>query len=500
MFAFLAATAASPQVRETLDVEVIEVPAYVMAPDGTAIRGLPGSAFHLFVDGREQPLEYFDEVSYGTRASSKALAGPRPRRERRLYLLLFDFNYAQPGHLERARRAAENLIAQSVEATDAFSVAKYSALQGVQLITPFLTDRAAVRRAIETLDVSGANDPLGIAITTAERTQWTPEDSVADTGFVPGNRGDEADAAMAQAVRGGTAHQESHAEPYISRTKDLFFNLGGLALRLEDLEGQKHVVYLTDGIQTLDPRNANQLRELNDMFASFRAANVFLDAVDISGLRHKVLEDAGPHPGKFFDSANWNINAMTSGTGGVFVHNVSDLSAALRKLTAGHESLYILGFRRASKSAGRIAVKVSDVPRGTRVSYRQGFGEAKPRSSVDPIALADILVNDVAQNGVDVDLDVSPRSIVLTVPRDQVMSQVTPKDSFITAFIYVFADDGSVVKSAQQRIVLEDGAVRLALDLDLEPGTYVAKAVVHVGNSPSLGFARTTFSVPRAPQ
>src|SRR5689334_6456730 len=98
--------AAPAQMRESVTVEVVEVPVYITTTDGQPIRGLTKDAFQLFVDGKAQPIEYFDAVDFATNGAAQAPQA-RPLRERRLYLLLFDLSFATPAKLVRAQKAAE---------------------------------------------------------------------------------------------------------------------------------------------------------------------------------------------------------------------------------------------------------------------------------------------------------------------------------------------------------------------------------------------------------
>ena len=56
-FIAVSAADAHAQVRESMTVEVVEVPVYITTADGQPIRGLTRDAFQLFVDGRPQPID-----------------------------------------------------------------------------------------------------------------------------------------------------------------------------------------------------------------------------------------------------------------------------------------------------------------------------------------------------------------------------------------------------------------------------------------------------------
>src|SRR5207247_9235762 len=56
--------AALAPVRESVTVEVLEVPVYITTTDGKPIRGLAKDAFELFVDGKRQTIDYFEAVDF----------------------------------------------------------------------------------------------------------------------------------------------------------------------------------------------------------------------------------------------------------------------------------------------------------------------------------------------------------------------------------------------------------------------------------------------------
>ena len=114
------AVSAQAQVRESVTVEVVQVPVYITSSDGKPVTGLTKDAFQLLVDGHPQPIEYFDTFDFASAQPGGQPSAERPRRERRLYLLLFDLSFATPGSIGRAQRAAREADAHSNAATDYF--------------------------------------------------------------------------------------------------------------------------------------------------------------------------------------------------------------------------------------------------------------------------------------------------------------------------------------------------------------------------------------------
>ena len=157
------------------------------------MRGLPREAFTLLVDGRRQPIEYFDVFEFDAPQNTPT---SRDRRERRLYLLLFDLTFSDPMKLARAQKAAEKAV-ESSDGNDLYAVARYSNNRGVFFVTPFLSDRVAIKRALFTLRSSTAHDALGLNISQDERTVWAD--------VAGGNMSSE----VLEAIRGGKATQEN---------------------------------------------------------------------------------------------------------------------------------------------------------------------------------------------------------------------------------------------------------------------------------------------------
>jgi VWFA-related protein len=492
----LIAAPAWAQLRESITVEVIDVPVFVIDRDGKPVRGLGREAFTLLIDGRARPIEYFDVIDFGVAQAPAAVR--RPQRERRLYLLLFDLTFKQTqvvAKLVRAQKAAEKAIEASNPSTDLFAIATYSTSRGVQFVTPFLADRAAIKRALYTLSQSKAQDALGLEITPGER-------SMVD---LLGPATDMASAEILDVVRGGVANQEMAVEEKKRVIESQFDGLSELATRLAGLEGQKHVLLFTVGFEATlvhdinrrgePPRvDARLMRILEEMHRRFQSAGVILDGVDIAGLRHT-----------FNNLSNDALFVLARGTGGQVVQNKNDLTAAITDLTTSQQIVYLLGFRRTDNRPHRIDVRVNGAPRGSDVFHRTGFGEPQ-KLSVDALKLADIILNDIPQNGFAVDLNVAlAADVVVRFHRAEVMPQLDPKVPQVDVLLYVFKASGESVASRAERISfehqpkVESGDIEFRQRFDLEPGAYVAKALLRVAGTTSLGYARTDFIVPASP-
>lgn len=500
------AISAQAQVRESVTVEVVQVPVYITTSDGKPVTGLTKDAFQLSVDGHPQPIEYFDTFDFASAQAGTQSPVERPRRERRLYLLLFDLSFATPGTIGRAQRAAREAVARSNPATDLFSVATYSSSRGVFFLSPFLADRVAVMRAIYTLKGGDAHDPLGLAIASAERAKWVT--AMEKDGAAKGADDDLSPflgSEVVDTLAGGQANQDNMAAPKAHQIEYQLEGLGEAAARFGALEGQKHLVIFTEGFESTRitdikaknrPPNvdAHLLNLVKSMQQTFVSAGVTLDSVDIKGLRHT-----------FSDLDNDALYMLSRGTGGRVIDNRNDLVAAVDTLVQAQSTVYLLGFRQGNRKQGRISVKVNGLPRGTEVTYREGFGYVPQKAALDSLQLADILLNDVPQAGVSLSAGVrtsdSGAEVAVSFARGEVVPQLLDASPSVELLFYIFNDRGGAVGFKGKRINLtgparvNTGYLTLNEPFELPKGKYSAKVLLRISGTRSLGFVRRDFTV-----
>src|ERR1043165_1977477 len=325
---FLFATAVLGQVSENITVEVIEVPVYVTAADGTPIRGLTKDAFSLTVNGKPQAIDYFEEVDLRKPAPAPAQAtlaatAPPSLHERRLYLLLFDLAFTRPGLIERAQQGADAAVQRSNPATDYFAVATITHGAGVRFVIPFMNDYVAVRRAIATLQSNDAKDPLGVGLSAKQRQKWAAEIEGRAQGVPLAIGFRTGDAYVDEIIAGSEVNQQLSRQILRDDVQREFAGLGAVAARLGALEGQKHVVIFSAGYDpTLfielgrgyneDPQMHRYLRE---MVAAFRGAGAFLDSIDVVGTRSA--------------DGSESLRRIAEPTGGELIRNQNGLGAAM---------------------------------------------------------------------------------------------------------------------------------------------------------------------------
>jgi VWFA-related protein len=518
------------QTKETTTVEVVQVPVYVTSA-GSSVRGLTRDDFTLRVNARKQQIDYFDVVDFKSLSSEQM----RDPRQRRLYVLTFDLANMAPFAMMRARRAAEEYLA-AAQPSDYFAIALLNRRDEFEFIVPFTRDQIALRRAVASFSMASTGDPLHLTVSSHDRTGLINDD-----------------ASTIQDLRrmGAGVAAELVADIARRRVDNQFESLGEVAKRLAPLEGYKHIVLLskgfdnflmTNGVSALTagipagPRpqgsmqqvTANALSQFNGtsspnytgardytgddsllpesqrrMQKKFNAAGVFLDAIDIEGLRPANK------------ASNESLHFLISDTGGQVVEHRNDLEAAIQRLTDSQQVVYVLGFHAADtgRKQNSISVDVDGAPRGSYVNYRESYSSiADKPSPTDALRLADIVTNDVPQNGITMTTDVTPASnkvaVKVTLPGQELLA-MAGGDSNVKgdALMYVFAGQTSVafekkyinVDVNQARTSGLDGSnVELSQSFDLPPGGYALKVLVRLVGADghdTLAFARKDFTV-----
>lgn len=484
-------------VRDTVTIEVVDVPVFVTR-DEQPLTGLDRDDFELFVNGKRQPIEYFDRVG-GEGVHPDAAPS---LRERRLFVLMFDLAFTQAPSIGRAQRAAASVIAQA-SPNDLFAIATFSARKGVWFSTPFTSDRVALARGIRSLDTSQSGDPLAIVLTPTERlalAHWSVGAPDLTDSF---NRGDGViDRIAGEAIRDIATQQLRRA------VEHQILDLKDLSARLGTLQGQKHVVLLSEGYDGVTSsswpgatvRRASKAtfdqplgsfaspgstgmtmvgayRHLREMSQAFQAHDILLHTLDLKGVHSFVGNDA--------------LYVLAKETGGQFLHNRNDLGNALTDLTTSVGNGYVLGFRptNAKKKHNTIEVRVKNLPKDAEVRHRRGFsGSPKPFDVNEGLYLADVVLNDVPQTGTAAKLELVSNNLQVHVPLAPLAAQLGASGK-AELLIYVFGANN--IPLGFRKVVVDvpaNATGEKAYDVELPEDAKVVKALLRVDES--LGFSK----------
>jgi VWFA-related protein len=527
----------SAQFNERIDVELVTVPVYVSV-NNAPVRGLTRDNFELFVNGERQQIEYFDVTDFASASQRQAERGPEapasPRqeltalpvpnaaenlRDRRLYLLAFDNALSSLPQRDRARRAAESFVRHSLP-SDFFAIITFTREHGGQFLLPFTRNREAILRAIGAQSRS-RRDPLHTNPIDAEHSAWFPMTWTGDSP-VPARVDSTDDPAQ---------------EPFYRLGFELMKGLVRAANAMAPLEGFKHLIFFG----TVIPQRADVKTDLMNMRKEFQHAGVYLDTVDLGGLRPRddflanlgealvndpafAMADSNagrsghplagmadglidPNPVTYravHQEASESLFEVSSTTGGQWIHNRSDFGNALQDLSNAQQIVYTLAFHPHSpRRNNSITVKVHNLPSQATVLYRRGFSTERPNPESNALQLADIVINDTPQHGTPVAIHVVPTAtgvdMQILVPVRALGAQ-TEKSSYATVTFYVFNERGDAVSFGEKNVPVAPGAsndVIIRHAFKLRPGRYVAKGLLRIGKPESIGFTQEAFVVSR---
>jgi len=526
------------QMKETINVSVVEVPVTVVDSAGNPVRGLTAANFEVTDNGAKVAITGFDAIDFASNQSMNAISPLNPNA-RRQFMLLFDLGYSTPGALARAQEAARKFISDEVKPRDLVAVSTIEPDRGFRLITAFTTDRAMVASAINDPRAYRGADPLQIANNTVA---FKPPDESAQQPTGSGN------AAIADAEERDTAArlQRINEDAVRQRVEREIDGLGALASTLRAVPGRKQIVLLSEGfdpkyIQGRDARatvdafneseqvmsgssynvnNDNRYGSttsqslLDRMAQYFRQSDVVLDAIDIKGVR--VQNDVQ-------EGATINSNAalflLSRPTGGEVFENVNNLKTDFEKMLHQQEVVYVLSFQAPTQKPGtfhNLKVKLLNAPGGARAYSRAGYFEGGGESSVQrTLSNAEIIINDIPQNDVHVNALAAafptngPRlqvPVILEVPGSDLLKDLRGNSEKLEFFVYAFDSDGVVRDRLYQLLTLDlrkvgdklrSTGVKYYGTLSLPPGQYAIKSLVHAVENDRRGFARSDIVIPK---
>jgi VWFA-related protein len=540
------AQAAVAQMRETVNVNVVEVPVTVVDGSGNPVRGLTAANFELLDQGKKRDVTSFDKIDFASNEAATAISPLNPAA-RRSFLLLFDLGYSSPKSLLRAQEAARTFVAQNVQPRDLVGVATIDVEKGFRLLSAFTTDRELIEAAIADPVAFKGTDPLQIASHRIIEVQ-SGSDLIVNPAANPNSlaapsRG-AADVEIAEnrarISRGNVAYVRQQVERHVDA-------LGQLARTLRAVPGRKQVILLSEGfdasvLQGRDARASGEATKENDaalrgevwnvdndarygssssmslldrMVQYFRQSDVVLHAMDIQGVRLQNDVQAGSQI-----NSNAGLFVLARPTGGSVFQNANDLKTNFTRMLHEQEVVYVLGFQAPASKPGSfhdLKVKLVNVPGGGRLTYRTGYFESGGETpSERALSNAEIIINDMPQSDVHVAALVAafPTSganaqvpVILDLNGNDLAAQAKDNVAGADIYIYAFDRDGVVRDRLYQRLSLDmkkvgdrmkAAGVRYYATLSLPPGTYAVKSLVRSGDSDKRGFARVNVTVPRA--
>jgi len=528
------------QVKETVNVYLVEVPVTVVDSSGNPIRGLTAANFEIIDSGTKRQITAFDKIDFASPEAVSAISPLNPSA-RRQFMLLFDLTNSSPNALARAQEAGRKFVAENVQPRDLVAVGTIEAERGFRLLTAFTTDRQLVASAIAEPGSFRGNDPLQIA-NQAVLYEVTANQPVSGSSGGGREAKAAADEEMVLMQRNVTHQNEAAVRARVERQVDA---LGALAKMLRAVPGRKQIVFLSEGfdpkyIQGRDARasqeqaadneqvlhgqvynvdsdaifgNTGSMTMLDRMAQYFRQSDVVLHALDIQGVRVQNTVQGGVSI-----NSNAGLFLLARPTGGDVFQNTNDLKNNFQRMLRQQEVVYVLGFQAPTQKPGtfhNLKVKLLNVP-GGRVSHRAGYYEGGGESPAERmLSNAEIIVNDIPQtdvhlNALSAAFPTSGKNlqvpVILEINGNDLVKDVRGNAVKVEIFVYAFDSDGIVRDRLYQNLSLDLKKVgdRLRASglkyygtLSLPPGTYAVKSLVRSIDTDRRGFGRTDIVVPK---
>jgi VWFA-related protein len=522
------------QVRETVNVNVVEVPVTVVDSNGNPVRGLTIANFELLDNGTKRPITSFDKIDFSETETLKATSPLNPAATRN-FMLLFDLSNSGPNAIARAQDAARRFVADGVKPRDNVAVGTIEAQRGFRLLTAFTTDRRLVEQAIADPVQFRGTDPLQIGGVVSDIQLQDPNAAAS------GREGKSA--ADADMIERQNRIQQQNTQYARALAEKQIEALGNLAKTLRAVPGRKQVVMLSEGfdpkyIQGRDARSmeeqqketaeimagrsynvdmdarfgsSSSLSMLDRMAQTFRGSDVVLHAMDIQGVRVQNDVVSGARI-----NSNEGLFLVANPTGGEVFKNANEIKTNFQRLLHQQEVVYVLGFQAPSQKAGsfhNLKVRLVNVP-GGKVSHRAGYYEAGGETAQErALSSAEIIVNDIPQTDVRMTTLAAafPEAggdaqvpVIIDASGADLIGDFRGNALPVEFFMYAFDADGVVRDRLYQKITLDLKKVGDRLrqyglkyygTLSLPPGSYAVKSLVRAGDRDRRGFTRSDIVV-----
>jgi VWFA-related protein len=390
------ASFAAPQqtLTESIEVRIANIDVVVRDKAGNPVTGLTKDDFEIFEDGKKQPITNLYEVrrnvdvmtAQPTRPdetpSVTTPATPVEQRPRKLILFIDSFSL-QPSRKAPILAAVEKFIDRQMKPEDQAMLISWRL--SVNVITPFTSDKAAVKNGIATLALA----PRGPDEVSKLRGDVQELIRIAMSGTMM--------MSMEDAHRESVKLVDAYSAGLIIREEELLNDLGRMAATLAGVEGKKVIVFAGENLPEhpgadlyryveaqfapLLPRNSipfdlqqvvgstgNRMQQTITKVASQAGAyGVTIYTIDAADTNSDFSAENGgaPDPSESFsryENTAAALQTIASITGGVAIANTSNFDLAFDTIGRDLDSYYSLGYkpRENGGSSRKIVVKMKN--------------------------------------------------------------------------------------------------------------------------------------------
>jgi VWFA-related protein len=285
-------------------------------------------------------------------------------RDHRLIVLFFDLTSLQPEDLLRSTRAAQKFLREQMSPADLVGVVTFG--NTLQVIANFTNARAVLQQAVEALQ------PGREALLADLAEAATPE------------------GATSSSEDTGAAFTADNTEFNVFNTDRKLAAVEAVANILRNIPGRKSVIEFTGGVTQTGEENRSQLVAATN---AANRANVSIYSVDSRGLMAQIpggnaSTDAASGTSMYTGAAVYKqtqarqdsretLATLAGDTGGRSFFDVGDFGRVFQSVQEDSSGYYLLGYYSADAVRDgrwrRIHMKVSNVPSGAHLRYREGY-------------------------------------------------------------------------------------------------------------------------------
>jgi VWFA-related protein len=407
-----------PPVTFRVEVNYVEVDAFVTDADGNVVTNLTTSDFEVFEDGKPQKISSFSLVNIPIERAERPLFAGKPiepdvqtneHLEGRIYLIVLDDVHTDFTRTPRVKAATRRFIEQNFGTNDLAAVVFTGRSDASQDFTN------SPRLLLAAIDKFTGRKLRSTTIQRIESARVNP-----GTGQLePGDDIDQMDRAFrARSVMNNIRKMSEFMAGVRGRRKALL--LVG--------EGVDYNIFEATGL--LGSTASAILLDTQDAIASATRGNVSIYAIDPRGLMTgaedliEVSGTVGDANGQSLQSemrlSQDSLRVLASSTGGFAAVNRNDLNGAFDRIVAENSSYYMFGYystnERRDGRFRKIEVRVKRP--GLRVRSRNGYFEARgrrPANSTSPTspnsmnpALAEAIASPLPVSGVPIKVFAAP--------------------------------------------------------------------------------------------
>lgn len=383
----------------------------VLDKQGRFVEGLKSEQFELLIDGKPQPISFFEQVAAGSPEERKKLAlagdararaasrpgGAEPQSRGRAAIFFLDDLHMSTESITRARKLIQHFIDKEMGEDDLAAVASASGQLG--FLQQLTSNREVLRTAVSRLKPwpqAGGDGQLPIMSEYTARAIDVDNDRDLLETYIQVLLRDGMKRPMAEAMvrtRARMILQRANAD-----TRNTLRSLNSMVRAVAPLPGRKLAFFLSDGflLTRTDTDVADAMRDITD--AAVRAGMV-LYTLDTRGLATDHWLDAGagaPPPDGGASIARVEVGAMSASqealhliaeqTGGRAILNTNAQTAALSRTVNETSAYYLLAWRphEGEQHAGKfrkLEVSVKGRP-DLVVLVQRGFVEAASAPSL----------------------------------------------------------------------------------------------------------------------